>query len=102
MDIACLTSDGESFSNSIIEYQAAGLPVVATAVGGNLEAAASGDLLFPPGDLDRLVLLLRHLIENKERRRELGEAGRRMAHERYSVEKMVEGHVRLYEHCLGL
>jgi glycosyltransferase involved in cell wall biosynthesis len=101
MDIGCLTSNGESFSNSIIEYQAAGLPVVATAVGGNIEAAASDEFLFSPGDLDGLVSLLSRLIENESLRRDAGRTGRRLAESRYSVENMVAGHEELYRRCLG-
>jgi glycosyltransferase involved in cell wall biosynthesis len=42
MSIGCLCSQSEGFSNAILEYMAAGLPVVATDVGGNDEAIQDG------------------------------------------------------------
>ena len=43
MDVGCLTSRAEGFSNAILEYMAAGLPAVATAVGGGAEAIVHGE-----------------------------------------------------------
>lgn len=100
MDIACLTSDGESFSNSIIEYQAAGLPVVGTAVGGNIEALQSNGFLFPPGDLDSLTRILLRLIDEPELRRQTGERAKAEALEKYSVARMVSEHEAMYHRCL--
>jgi L-malate glycosyltransferase len=48
MDVAVLSSDSEGFSNSILEYLAAGLAVVATDVGGNAEATGPAGILVPP------------------------------------------------------
>ena len=42
LDVGCLSSQSEGFSNAILEYMAAGLPVVATDVGGNAEAIVEG------------------------------------------------------------
>jgi L-malate glycosyltransferase len=96
-DIACLTSDGESYSNAIIEYQAAGLPVTATAVGGNIEALRENGFLFPSGDLEKLAEILGRLIENKELRVQQGLKGRQEAFEKYSVSRMVREHEIIYE-----
>lgn len=49
MDIAVLCSSAEGFSNSLLEYMATGLPVVATDVGGNREALGDAGILVPPG-----------------------------------------------------
>jgi len=96
-DIACLTSDGESYSNAIIEYLAAGLPVAATAVGGNIEALRENGFLFPSGDLEKLVEILGLLIENKELRIQQGIKGRHEAFEKYSISRMVGEHEKIYE-----
>jgi glycosyltransferase involved in cell wall biosynthesis len=101
MDIACLTSDGESFSNSIIEYQAAGLPVVATRAGGNIEALTDGRCLFDPGDKEKFAQLLSSLIEDGSLRLQLGKAGRMEAEKRYSISNMVVGHEKMYAKCLN-
>jgi glycosyltransferase involved in cell wall biosynthesis len=95
-DIACLTSGGESFSNAIIEYQALGLPVIATAVGGNIEAVGDSGKLFPAGDIKAFVKSLAELLESEPLRKELGNKGRALATERYGVEKMVRQHEELY------
>ena len=46
MSIACLSSESEGLSNAILEYMAAGLPVVATDVGGNREAVVDSETGF--------------------------------------------------------
>jgi glycosyltransferase involved in cell wall biosynthesis len=101
MDIACLTSDGESFSNAIIEYLAAGLPVVATAVGGNIEAVPDAEFLFPRGDLDKFKALLARLIEDNSLRCGLGRRGKEAIKDKYSVAEMVSGHEAMYDKCLA-
>jgi glycosyltransferase involved in cell wall biosynthesis len=47
-DLAVLCSYAEGFSNSLLEYMACGVPVIATDVGGNREALGSCGLLIPP------------------------------------------------------
>jgi len=69
MDIAVLCSDAEGFSNSVLEYMAAGLPVVATDVGGNREALTEAGILIPPGDAQRLAEATVRLTVEQERRR---------------------------------
>ncbi len=74
-----------------IEGAAAGLPVVASAHGGVTEVVRHGKtgLLVPPGDPAALARALRHLADNPELARRLGEAGRRDARERFSAERML-------------
>jgi glycosyltransferase involved in cell wall biosynthesis/GT2 family glycosyltransferase len=62
-DVGILSSDSESFSNAVVEYMAAGLPVAATDVGGCQEAlkGSPAGILVPPGDdagLGRAILRL--------------------------------------------
>ncbi|MEO6803931.1 MAG: glycosyltransferase [Granulicella sp.] len=62
MDIAVLCSRAEGFSNSLLEYMATGLAIVATDVGGNREALGGSGLLIAPNDpaaLARAILSLR-------------------------------------------
>jgi len=49
MDIAVLCSMAEGFSNSLLEYMAAELPIIATDVGGNKEALAGSGILIQSG-----------------------------------------------------
>ncbi len=61
-DVAVLTSDSEGFSNALLEYMAAGLPIVATDIDGTREVIEHGvnGLLVPPDNADSLA----HAIEN--------------------------------------
>jgi glycosyltransferase involved in cell wall biosynthesis len=100
MDIAVLTSDGESFSNAIIEYLAAGLPVVATGIGGTVEALRESGFLCPPGDLDRLTEFLSKLIADPQARHDTGVKGKLEANRKYSIARMVSAHEEVYTEYL--
>ncbi len=72
-DIAVLPSLSEGFSNSILEYMAMGLPVVATDVGGNREALEHGaGLLVPAADEEALAEALDRLLTRPSERMNLG------------------------------
>lgn len=82
----------EGFPISILEGMRAGLPVVASEVGGIAEAVVDGETgaLVPPGDPAALAAALEPLLVDADRRRAQGEAGRR----RYEQEFSFEPHVR--------
>jgi glycosyltransferase involved in cell wall biosynthesis len=84
-DIGVLCSDSEGFSNSLIEYMAAGKPVVATKVGGNDELVEDGvtGVLVPPGDPDALASALLILLNNEAAYKRMGEEGRRVVQEKF-------------------
>ena len=72
MDIAVLCSESEGFSNSILEYMAAGLPCVATDVGGNREALGdAAGAIVRPGDAKGLAEAILNLLNDPNRRLEL-------------------------------
>jgi glycosyltransferase involved in cell wall biosynthesis len=73
-DIGVLSSNSESLSNAIIEYMAAGLPVVCTDVGGNGELVQDGlnGFLVPSGDPERLADAIVKLVNNAELRLKMG------------------------------
>ena len=81
MDIAVLSSHVEGFSNSLLEYMAAGLACVATDVGGNGEALGGSGILVPRGDADRLAEKIILLARDRNLRQALGESARRRAEE---------------------
>lgn len=68
IDIGVISSDSEGFSNAILEYMAAGVPVVATDVGGNSEIITNGinGLLVPCGDYHSLGEAIIQLITQKQ------------------------------------
>ena len=107
MEIGCLTSLNEGFSNAILEYMAAGLPVVATDVGGNREAVVDGvtGILIPTGDETSFARQVNILLENDRERKLMGERGRTRCAEHFSMqicvqrfqnyyESLIEGHVK--------
>lgn len=66
-DVAVLSSHAEGFSNSLLEYMAAGLPIIATDVGGNREALGSSGILIRP-DVNELVQAIHAMTAPQKRR----------------------------------
>lgn len=96
---ACvLTSTTEGFSNSILEYMAAGRPVVATDVGGAAEAVREGEtgFLVASGDDAEMAARLDLLLRDPERAEAMGRAGRRRVEEKFSAVRQVERIAALY------
>jgi glycosyltransferase involved in cell wall biosynthesis len=98
MDISVVASLSESLSNVILESMAAGVPVVATHVGGNPELVHDGDtgLLVSPGHEGELVVALERLLEQPSLRVELGTRGREFARANFSLDQMRERYEQLY------
>jgi sugar transferase (PEP-CTERM/EpsH1 system associated) len=103
MDVFALTSQTEGMPLAILEAWAAGLPVVASAVGGVPDLVQHGcnGLLFPSGDEDALAQLLRELIQDQDRARSLGAAGRQEVLARYSLQRMANDYQHHYLQLLG-
>ena len=99
LDVFVLASSTEGMSNAILEAQACGLGVVATAVGGNPELVTHGvnGLLVPAADATALARALDDLASARQRCRGFGEAGRRTVQERHSVAAMTMAYENLYE-----
>lgn len=102
-DVFVLSSRSEGMPMSVLEAMAAGLPVVATAVGGIPELVESGvtGLLVPAGDVDALAAALNDVLGNAALRRSLGDAGRQRATERFDVAAFREAHLSLYRAMLA-
>lgn len=92
----------EGFGLVVVEAAAAGLPIVASNVGGIPEIIEHGvnGLLVPPGDPQALAAAIQELIDDPERAKRLGEAARRTAFERFSAEAMAAAYMDLYERLL--
>ncbi|MGW0480237.1 glycosyltransferase [Nonomuraea sp. NPDC003214] len=80
----------EPFGMVPVEAMACGVPVVASAVGGHLDTVAGAGLLVPPRRPRALARALRDVLDNPDRRRELGEAGARRARDRYGWPRVAE------------
>lgn len=101
---ACvLTSTAEGFSNSILEYMAAGKPVVATNVGGAAEAIAEGKTgyLIESDDDAALAERLITLLGDGEIARSFGAEGRRIAGEKFSLAAQLSATKELYRSLTG-
>lgn len=102
-DIFVLPSLNEGISNTLLEAQATALPVLATAVGGNLELVTPGENgeLVPVGDAGALAQALLGYAGARERRRREGAAGRARVLARHSIASMVANYAAVYERALG-
>ena len=101
-DVCVLSSSSEGFSNAILEYMAAGRPVVATDVGGAREAIVHGETgyLVPTGDHEQLGDYVIELLSDPESAQLLGEAGRRRVNEKFSSVKQLHNVESLYTELL--
>jgi glycosyltransferase involved in cell wall biosynthesis len=102
-DVFVLSSNSEGLPLSILEAMAAGLPVVASNVGGVAEVVVDGatGLLVPPGDAQRLAAAIERLLEDPVLRRRLGEAGRIRVAEHFDLAAVHQAHLDLYRRVLA-
>jgi glycosyltransferase involved in cell wall biosynthesis len=103
MDVFALTSRLEGLPLAVLEAWAAGLPVIASAVGGvpDLVAHDRTGLLFPSGEEDTLVELLKIFLRDPGRARRLGEAGRQEVLAKYDLQRMAGDYERHYRELLS-
>jgi len=90
-DIFVLPSLNEGMGRVLVEAMSAGLPIVASRVGGIPDLVKHGEngLLVPPANAGALEQAISDLLSDKSRRKHMGETGKKMCHP-YSVEAMVE------------
>lgn len=97
-DLFVLPSESEASPNVVLEAMAAGLPVVASRVGGipELVADAVTGYLIPPGDQAALASALLDLLDDPNRTAAFGQAGRTRVAREYSFDRMVRQFETLY------
>jgi glycosyltransferase involved in cell wall biosynthesis len=102
-EIGVLSSKAEGFANAILEYMAAGLPVVATDVGGAREAIAEDKTGYTviSGDDEKMAAYIIDLLNTPERARAMGERGRLIAAERFSCDRHLQNTLELYDELLS-
>lgn len=100
-DVFVLPSLAEGISNTILEAMATGLPVVATAVGGNSELVLPGTTgtLVPRDDPDALAAALIEYAENPARVTAHGQSARERACRELSLARMIDQYNSVYSRC---
>mgnify|MGYP001040938267 CR=1 FL=1 len=98
LDVFVLPSLWEGMPNVVLEAMAAGLSVVATAVGGTPEVVVDGitGLLVPPYDSDALAEAINRLLCDPDLRHRMGQAGRTRIEHHFSIEETVQRTEELY------
>lgn len=102
-DIFVFPSIWEAFGNPVVEAMAAGLPVVATRVGGIVEIVEDGltGFLVPPADPDALAQGILSLVEDRTLRERMGAAGRGRAARLFSYEAVAAAYQQCIERAAG-
>jgi glycosyltransferase involved in cell wall biosynthesis len=99
LDCFWLGSGYEGQSNALMEAMLAGIPVVATDIPGNQDLVVAGETgyLVPVGDAGQLARKTHQLLEDPELARRFGQAAQQRMKTEFSVDRMIERHVQLYE-----
>jgi len=103
-DLLVIPSFTEGLSNVALEAFAAGVPVVATAVGGNPEVVEEGvsGFLVPPGDAPSLARGMSRLLANDPLRQEMGRQGRQKVLKDFSFALQAERYRQLFARATGM
>ncbi len=101
-DIFLLPSLAEATPKVLMEAQAAGLPVVATATGSTDEVVLDGKsgFLVPSGNADALAERLDYLIQHPQEWNAMGRAGRKHVEENFDIHQLNDRLVRIYQGLL--
>jgi N-acetyl-alpha-D-glucosaminyl L-malate synthase BshA len=102
-DLFLLPSESESFGLAALEALSCGVPVVASDVGGVPEVVTDGEtgLLAPVGDVAAMAAHARRLLTDDGLRARMGQAARRDAERRFSLEPAVDRYEALYRRVLA-
>ena len=98
-DIGVLASKSEGLPNAVLEYMAAGLPVIATTVGGVPEIIENEvhGLLIPPENPAALSRAILRLLKDPQLRERLGKAGRERVRARFTFSEVLASLRQIYE-----
>ncbi|HUT53320.1 MAG TPA: glycosyltransferase [bacterium] len=110
LDVFVLPSRWEGMPNALLEAMAAGVPAVASRVGGVAEIMAGGGpggpvagetgIMIEPEDARALARAVSALLEDEKRRTAMGSSARRRARSEFSLDQMVRGYEALYKSLL--
>lgn len=99
LDVFALPSLNEGISNTILEAMAAGIPVIATNVGGNPELVTDGKtgVLLPPKQSQQMAAVLLQYACNPSLRQSHGVSGRTKVMEQFSIQRMIHAYEAVYK-----
>lgn len=102
LDCFVLPSLAEGISNTILEAMASGLPVIATAAGGNSDLVAAGETgeIIPAADPEAMAQAIVRFASNPDRARQMGRAGRQLVERKFSMNAMVSAYQGTYDKLL--
>jgi len=102
IDISVSFSFSESQSNVVLESMAAGVPVIASRVGGNIEIIQDRKtgILVESGDEGALAHALETLVKHPHLRAEYGKCGKRLAQENFRLDRIAHRYEELYRSLL--
>ncbi len=99
LDVIALSSLNEGTPVSLVEAQAAGLPVISTDVGGVRDTIQAGEtgILVPSGDAVAMAYAMVQLANDADLRKQMGERGRAFALQQYGYQRLVADMAALYQ-----
>jgi len=104
LSVLSVPARGEvAFGIFVLEALASGVPVVEPRAGAFPEIleATGGGILVEPQNIEALAAAIEGLLANPDEARRLGERGRRAVLEKFSIQRMAESVVRVFEHALS-
>jgi glycosyltransferase involved in cell wall biosynthesis len=102
-DVGLLCSESEGFSNTLIEYSQAGLPIICSNVGGNAEIVDHGQngFLYSVGEVDSLAEYIFAIRSDPILQKNMGMAGKEKVENNYGLSKTVNLQQAVYEELLS-
>lgn len=102
LDLLVHPADMEGLGVSLLQASAARVPIIASRAGGMPEAVRDGHngLLIAPGDVAGLAAAMNRLLDDPALRERMGEAGRQLVLDEFSVAAMCEGNLAVYRKLL--
>ncbi len=103
LDVFVMPSLQEGLGLSVMEAQAAGLPVVASCVGGlpTLVEEGKTGLLVPPGSPERIAQAVLEILRDREKAREMGRTAREFIKNNFSMQQMARETLEVYRKVAG-
>lgn len=97
-DVGVLSSKSEGLSNTLIEYGAAGIPTVATDVGGNSEIVIHDQtgLIVPKESPEKMSQAILHFLDNPELREKMGKEAKKRISQVFDESKIINQYYAFY------